>query len=329
MKKGSIMSFEVLVGTILVLVFIFFFTFYSIDSTQKAIDKTERDLCLASVKRAESLRFFKSDSIVPIDCRTRFVEIKEDKVLFSGAAISDSGNQKRIKDNTKLKSKRSGNTFTFYVDSQKELMKVFADEMAGCWYQMGSGNVNMFGNFDGDKRCVICSEISIDPKLATKYKTVGLEGDSFQDFLKENQFSTPIFQAKYSEVLKIEEGIVGFGEVGDQKSFPNIVISDAKGTIPYSVIFSMYNENQLLESVGGSTILAGAVCIGGAAIAIKTLGLGIPVAIAACTGVTAAGTTAGIVYNDIRTDEKGVQYYPAWYIKPAAEAVEAGCSQLY
>ncbi len=306
-KKASVMSIEVLVGTILVLVIIFSLTFFTIDSTQKAIDKTERDLCLASVKRAESLRLLKGDSIVPIDCRTRFVEIKE---------------------GTK-KSKRKNNQFTYEVDTQKELMKVFADEMAGCWYEMGSGDVNMFGNFDSDKRCVICSEISIDPKLAVKYKSVGLEGDSFQDFLRENKFSTPIFQAKYSEVLKIEEGIVGSGEVGGQKSFPNIVISDAGGAIPYSVIFSMYNKNQLYGSVGGSALVSGLVCIGGAAIAIKTLGIGIPVAIAACTGVTTAGTTAGIVYNNIRTDEKGVQYYPAWYIKPAAEAVEAGCSQLY
>ncbi len=314
-RKASVLSFEVLVGTILVLVFVFLLTFFTVDSTQKAIDKTERDLCLSSVKRAESLRLFKADSIIPIDCRTRFVEIRE-------------GNKKP---------KRKDNQFTYEIDSQKELMKVFADEIAGCWYQMGSGNVNMFGNFDSDKRCIICSEISIDPKMAAKYKSVGLDGDTFSDFLKENKFSTPIFQDKFSKILKIEEGIVGAGEVGGQKSFPNIKISDAGGAIPYSVIFSIYNYNQMFGVVGGSAVGSATgsalICAGGALIAIKTVGLGIPAAIIACSGITAGGaavgTSAGLVYNALRTDEKGIQYFPAWYIKPAAEAVDAGCSQLY
>ena len=314
-NKASILSLEVLVGLILVLVFIFLLTFFTVDSTQKAIDKTERDLCLASVKRAESLRILKGDSIVPIDCRTRFIEIKE---------------------GTK-KPKRKGNQFTYEINNKKDLMKVFADEMAGCWYQMGSGNVNMFGNFDGDKRCVICSEISIDPKMAAKYKSVGLDEDTFNDFLTDNKFSTPIFPEGYSKVLKIEEGVVGAGEVGGQKSFPNIKIADAGGAIPYSVIFSIYNYNQMFGIVGGSaagsTLGSALICAGGALIAIKTIGLGVPVAIIACSGVTAGGaaigTSAGLIYNSAREDERGNQYFPAWYVKPAADALEAGCSQLY
>ncbi|MFW5846807.1 MAG: hypothetical protein ACOCUU_01485 [Nanoarchaeota archaeon] len=101
-----------------------------------------------------------SKDLVPLKCKTRNICVTEDK-------------------NKVDKCENYWEKFDIVVVSEnkleqkKEIMRLFADEMATCFWMMGEGRLQIFkrDNLKGEKRGVICSNIMLEPEN-TKIKSL-------------------------------------------------------------------------------------------------------------------------------------------------------------
>ncbi len=174
-----------------------------------------RNLCRASVTQLEYTKLAKTDSPFNLYCDTRTVEIKE-------------GNDKV---------RHNKNRYTYSVESEQELAQVMSHEIAGCWWQFGAGDRNPFGayaNWGTNTRCVICSEISFDEKVAAGYSSVDIA-----QHMRENNYKPqdiPGVNIPYEDLLPFDTAV-----------FPPLATTKDNVAQEYSVVFVMSQVHPLMR----------------------------------------------------------------------------------
>ncbi len=323
-RKGDVgFGLTALVGIVLAIV-LGFVVWNSTNMARNASEITDWGECKTSVLLREQEKDYKlkTEPTQPFDCHTRFVEIDY-----------GSGNPK--------KPEKRGNIVKYSVDTEEDLMESVARETAGCWWQMSAGEGNPFGSFgretfglgEDESRCVICSEIMFTDKLVSHFPSIGSAANTFDSYLKKNNFEYfGYINENYAELL----GARGISDGDHISEIPNLITADERGKIPYSVIFYMGTESKRTEPAAGALIgygLGALVCYGAATIVtVASGGIGAGTYIlcgAVLAGGTVAGTGAGIGAVAISDEKIDVDYYPFWYIGDATTVHKANCDQLY
>jgi len=195
-KKGVAVSILV-VMIILIIGFVILLFFYSQIAWTGDIDRT---VCHQSVVyRATLPEFANAKELVPLKCKTEKICITSD---FFGKCKEFEG----AKGVTKIK-----------VKNEKDIEKVFAQEIFSCWKTMGEGKLSLFNDYLAkslalstiQSSCVICSRIAFDEDSLVKSKI---------DKNKINVFNYMISHKVPNEEISYYEKIVGSGSVNTENS---------------------------------------------------------------------------------------------------------------
>ncbi len=152
-KKGSITAKQFVTVVLLLASFvIIFLVFFQIDWT----GEIDRKVCHQSVILRATVPAV-GQALVPLKCKTSKICVTSG--LIGGKCEDDFTNVKGI---TKAK-----------VDEVKQVEKLIAQEIVGCWSMMGEGKVSLFSQYWAETygiggvypTCVICSRIAFDEKL--------------------------------------------------------------------------------------------------------------------------------------------------------------------
>jgi hypothetical protein len=220
---------------------------------------------------------------------------------------------------------QSDNRVKKKISTKEELREVYADELGGCFWQMGGENgqalYNPYSPFEheGETRCIICATIDIDEEILKKY---GGTIDEFNKHLKTHNFKDIGVDVPYNRLLGLQD-----------KQFPDFKIDLAGKPVSYSVIWTISStpaKTTVWSLGGGAAGAAGGYVVGCLAGAVM-----IPVppfSLIGCvvgTGVGgAAGATVGYGAGVIHTLVEDQEYSVNTAILPA-NAAEKNCAQLY
>lgn len=113
--------------------------------------ESDREACRISVEAKSRTKIFQDSPIVSdIICKTQYVEVTD----------------KAIKKNDKIIAALGKNP-------EQKVKKTIADEMYDCWYQMGEGKLDPWGDWGvKQNHCIICSEITFSDKAKQKFGTL-------------------------------------------------------------------------------------------------------------------------------------------------------------
>ena len=314
-KLGVSLGLTAIVSIILALVLGFVVFKYAAHAKDSS-EMTDWHQCRLSVLAREQEKKIKGNTepTTAFDCRTRFTTIDYGSGQFET---------------------KKGNQVEYQVDTQEELMNSVARETSGCWWQMGAGEINPFGDFDGDMRCVICSEVTFTDNLVAHFATVGSETNPFDNFLGENNFKYLSYvNENYKDLLQISKRGLSEGEkIGSQ---PNLLLADSRGKIPYTILYAISSTDRTKEPVGGAAIgaiIGGIICYGAATvITTATWGAAVGtyvICTAAISSSVVIGTGTGVATAALRDENIDRDYFPFWYIGDAAKVQNANCDQLY
>ena len=200
-RRGSTLPLEKLI-VIALIIFAGFLILYFVLGTRT---DASRPLCRASVIELEYTKIAKTESPFQLACDTRFVDIEE------GSGVSS----------------RRKNVYTFPIESDEKLAEVVSHEIAGCWWQFGEGDRNPFGayaNWGTNTRCVVCSEISFDEKVAADYPSIDVA-----KHMRENSYQPQDIvgvNVPYNELLPFDDAI-----------FPPLATSKDGIPLDYSIVY--------------------------------------------------------------------------------------------
>ena len=147
MKKGELMTGQIVGFILLIVAFVIILWVYSSIAFPKQIDET---VCHESVvARATVSAVIGSVAGTPLQCKTKKICLGGDCGEFAGAK-----NVLNIED----------------VDDEKDIEKEVAQEMVNCWTMMGEGKADVFSTdiptefkvSEITSTCVICSRIAIN-----------------------------------------------------------------------------------------------------------------------------------------------------------------------
>ncbi|MDP2750190.1 MAG: hypothetical protein Q8O89_05135 [Nanoarchaeota archaeon] len=151
MGKITVMIIIIVAG-ILVMAVVGYFMIFA-----KSLSDTEA--CRLSALAKANARVTKAfESVLNLNCETDNIKVYPDKIT------------KNSKD------------FVVLVDKRKDdqIKRVFADELYDCWYQLGAGNFDLFGNYQGgDLHCVICAYVDFDATFSEKQAKI----ENFNQYL--------------------------------------------------------------------------------------------------------------------------------------------------
>ncbi|MBW2987069.1 hypothetical protein KY336_00835 [Candidatus Woesearchaeota archaeon] len=295
-KKGFAITLRALAMIILVVFGLVIAYLYFIPKTSETIQGVDRHLCRTSVKAKAQTKFLKTQSPLDMNCYTRFVTAEAGKTY---------GHQ------------QSDNRVTKKITSKEELREVYADELGGCFWQMGGENgqalYNPYSPFEheGETRCVICSTIDIDQEILKKY---GGTLDEFNKHLKTHNFKDVGVDIPYDRLLGLQN-----------KQFPDIKLELGGKPMSYSAIWAISSTpaKTTVWSVGGGIAgHVGGCLVGSIVIPIP------PFNLIGCVAGASVGGTAGYGAGVIHTLAEDQDYSVNVAIIPANEA-EKNCAQLY
>lgn len=256
-KKGSL-ALSALVVIILVLFVGGILVLISIGLLRSGSEFAEREICRSSIaavaaKQKQTL----GDLIYPlndISCFTRYVTIT------TGQRFSQ----------------RTGdNAVEITVSSQEEAMRAVAEEMAGCWWQMGSGDMDKYNFIENDRdttnMCFACADIFFTDEYIEEFGlTLGSSNNSFHNFL----------QTAVVKDLQLGKNTTYAAVLPGASRYPDsLSIADS-----YSVTYAIGHKSYWVESLAGQSAL---VAGGG------TLGAGAVVGGTAAAGGAAVGLATG------------------------------------
>jgi hypothetical protein len=157
-KKG----FTFIVDTLIIAIIVGIILFYTAGRAGELIKEAQdRENCRVSALLKAKTQTWITDSPANLNCKTQFVNIREDSIQVNGKEVSNGD---------------------ITADSVK---RAFANQLYDCWYQFGAGTINPFWQqiATDNKHCVVCSQISFDDKATSK---VGPILDDFATWLHEN-----------------------------------------------------------------------------------------------------------------------------------------------
>ncbi len=143
MKKGELSALtKLIIAAIVGFLLILLMFGMVIPSLSNSIDREDCRISVETMARTKVVQ--ESPIIKDLKCNTQFVEITE----------------KVIKKNEKI-------IATLNKEPEYRIKKAIADEMYDCWYQMGEGKLDPWGDWQikpHTKHCIVCSEITFDNK---------------------------------------------------------------------------------------------------------------------------------------------------------------------
>lgn len=179
----------------------------------------DRETCRSSILMKDmtsfDLKVGTTPQVVSIDCPRRTVVIFEDHLEVNGekAKFWDPVKEKNVK--------------TFELD-KATINAIFADELAGCWYQYGRGEVPFLKEEQGftvGKRsiCGVCSEIRFDNSV--RKKADDLNYKSYKKSLEEGQ--------PFSLILDEDKKILGETSFLEEYDVPKKYLTDNENEKTY------------------------------------------------------------------------------------------------
>lgn len=264
----------VIVGfALLVLAWLIVVPFFSAES--------DRDTCRLSVdaKSATKVAGQESDIFRDLKCKTQYVEVT-DKVIKK--------NDKTIA--------------TLSKNPDQKVKKAIADEMYDCWYEMGEGQRDPWGDWDTAhiKHCVICSELIFTEQAPQKFGII----KDFDSFLCNT--NVPGKDYSYCRYL------TGKDEYGTK---------EIDASQQYSVVYVLSDVTSLGTITGYTT----GGCIAGVGIgAVFGVVGAIPGGLGGCVGGAITG-----VWESTFGDAKTVKLQAVSFIAPTKTIDQNQCDQLY
>jgi hypothetical protein len=170
-------------------------------------------------------------------------------------------------------------------DDEDFIMETMSYEMYSCWNKFGEGELDFISNWDGGKKCYVCTIIDFDKE----FQVTNPEIRGFDTYLRDKEF--PYF--KENKNVSFYEYLYGEHNV---EGMPEEFVIDATDT-NYIVFFADKTSNfkDIMKGIG----LAGggvALCAGGVYLAVQTAFIGTPAAIKACAVGTGLAIT-GAAYS--------------------------------
>jgi len=280
--------------------------YFFIPKSKSTVDKVDRYLCRTSVKAMADTKVLKTPSPLGLNCYTRFVTLKPDK---------------------KFEIAQKDNRIEKSITSKEELRDAYADELGGCFWQMGGEDgkslYNPFSPFEssGQSRCVICATIDIDSDILKKY---GGTIDQFNKHLRTHNYKDVGIDVPYNQLLGLQD-----------KEFPDFRLDRDGKPVSYSVVWAITSTDTqtrttvysvglgLLGGAGGHV----AGCLAGSLMIpippFSLIGCVVGLGAGAAVG-SKAGYGAGVLHTLIEDQT----YSTNTIIIPADEA-EKHCAQLY
>lgn len=308
MDKKGVLPLEKLIVIILVVAAGMLVFYFTVITTQQTTSIVDRSICRDSLIAKEATVFLESESPIEMACFTRYVDIKYGK----------------------YKEKKKQNKITFYVDDKKQLEQIFADEIAGCWWQMGEGTIRPFGGFEstGEVRCVICTEISMDEEVARNFPQLDLN-----EYMSKNNYKSP-------ESLGVDQNYLDL--LKTPSFFPQVFETQVDNKpMHYSIVWASSQTKRLPDGTidlsadpgtiswyrtGGMALGAGTGCVVGTFI-IPGVGTAIGCKLGAVVG-TATGYFVGFAGGIIHTIVGDQDFTSEVHLAPY-DAVAKYCKRLY
>jgi len=239
-KKGELTSTMIVTIVLVIVGFGILLIIYSQISFTGQVD---RAVCHESVILRATLPSV-IEGVIPLKCKTQKNCVTSG--LIGGKCEKDFG--EKPKGVNKVK-----------VDEVKDIEKLIAQEVVGCWSMMGEGKLSLFSGglaktYGVGKvypTCVICSRIAFDEDL--KLKEGKLEDINVLKYMAE--YKAPNQEISYYEYLAGEGGKISFGDTltvqeASENNNEELVVGDSGKTVGVEE----FNEEN--SNAGGSEELA-------------------------------------------------------------------------
>jgi hypothetical protein len=117
---------------------------------------TDEEICHNSVVMRDRTKI-----VSALNCKTSYV------------CISGGDNCKEIDSTTNIEVNPT---------DKEEIMKAIADEMSGCWWMFGEGEIDYGSAWLTNYHCALCSVVKFDKKIQTEFSEISYK--EFYDYLK-------------------------------------------------------------------------------------------------------------------------------------------------
>lgn len=238
-KNKDAFSSVLLFIIIALVIFVVLFVFI-LSTTSKSDYEIRKERCKSSVKTQAFVETKFPDVSKKLDCPTEYITIK---------------------------------------GSNQDVMKrQLADQMYDCWDKMGQNKIQLWGDTEGEKFCIICSVVDFKDKKNTM--------EDFTNYLATHK---PAYNSKtYFELFNGQPPkiILDAAPIG--------VEDDLETSRSYAVIYTFLTGDQINKMEGAQIGAASGVAVGLVVIGVSTLGVGLIVG-----GVAvAAGLIVGYFLGD-------------------------------
>jgi len=165
-------------------------------------------------KKVLFVKIIDIDSPVRLNCKTQYIDLEDDEILFG--------------DHTK---KLSGNP----EDDKNKLKELVFEQLSECWYQFGEGRTAVQKASKVDSACVICSEIIPDNDFVENYaEDLKLKLDDLYSYAGDHEGVAYNANKDYMSYLTGD---------GDMPQFTTSPDKSIKFDKPYYVVFQVVNKN--------------------------------------------------------------------------------------
>ncbi|MDP2750189.1 MAG: hypothetical protein Q8O89_05130 [Nanoarchaeota archaeon] len=235
---------------------------------------SDTETCRMSAQAATTLRPSKQlKQMIELECETDFIIVNGSKITKDGKKITDITEGR----------------------AQDQAKRVIANEMYDCWYQLGAGDYDLFGNFEGgDVQCLVCSYIDFDQSYNKQYGNL----EDFNEFLDKKIPGKDISYARYLSKNGLEKGQIPKVDIDTTQSYGVIFVSmkedlsdDAK--VAGGSLAACLAGTYIGAKVGATTLAAGGSFFFGFGAVVGGVVGGVGGAIVGC----GAGLITATVYN--------------------------------
>ncbi len=248
---------------------------------------SDRDACRLSVEAASKTKVVQESPVFKdLNCKTQFIEVTD----------------KTIRKNDKL-------IATLNKEPQYRVKKAIASEIYDCWYQMGEGKLDPWGDWQigqHTKHCMVCSEISFDK---AQIKQI----ENLDEFL--NKEKIPQTGQTYSDYITKGKGFS-----------PMTFDTSSQISIIYQV-----DDVSNVGTMSGYT-MSGCIVGAGAGAGVGTIFAGVgavPGALIGGAGGCIGGFASGIIEVVFTENHEAGLLHPALIIKKTKDISPGECDVLY
>ena len=237
-KRGEVTSNHIVVLVILIISFAVILFLYWQFNWNPDIDK---QTCHESVILRASVPSLIDKKIIepPLQCKTDKICIS-DKLIGKGDCDDDFAGE----------SYRTIRIRGDLEEKKEEIMRVYADALADCWWMMGEGKIDIFSREptleEFETRCVICARIAIEKNLKQEITQI----NDFSKFLEQNK--VPGKSLTYLQFLTASQRV----KFDTTSNFEVIIPS-----IQQAIMFQQWSKSIFPETVGAvaGTVVGGVI----------------------------------------------------------------------